>query len=90
MCGRYRLSRPEKLAETFEAAPFEDLPPRYNIAPTQTVAIAAPPLRSLSARLWAEQQLGLWSATAVIHELGHYFGMDEEQLKGLGNALSGN
>jgi len=38
MCGRYRLSRPEKLTETFETEPFEDLPPHYNIAPTQPVA----------------------------------------------------
>jgi len=38
MCGRYRLSRPERLEETFETEPFEDLPPRYNIAPTQPVA----------------------------------------------------
>jgi putative SOS response-associated peptidase YedK len=38
MCGRYRLSRPEKLAGTSETEPFEDLPPRYNIAPTQPVA----------------------------------------------------
>lgn len=37
MCGRYRLSRAEKLAEYFEAEQAEELSPRYNIAPTQPI-----------------------------------------------------
>jgi putative SOS response-associated peptidase YedK len=43
MCGRYRLSRRKQVVEEyFESAPEEseeeDWGPRYNIAPTQTVA----------------------------------------------------
>lgn len=39
MCGRYTLSTPgELLAELFELPSVPDLPPRYNIAPTQEVA----------------------------------------------------
>ena len=40
MCGRFALSTPPKrLAEKFELAETPDLPPRYNIAPTQPVAV---------------------------------------------------
>jgi hypothetical protein len=43
-CGRYRLTRAEKIAEKFEAQRFETKPsgelrPRYNIAPTQPVPV---------------------------------------------------
>ena len=40
MCGRYTLSTPvEKLAEEFDVSgPLPDLPPNYNVAPSQEVA----------------------------------------------------
>jgi putative SOS response-associated peptidase YedK len=42
------------LAETFDTEPFEDLPPRYNIAPTQPVATVrqAGASRVLSVMRW--------------------------------------
>jgi len=39
MCGRYRLTRAEKLAEKFEAKFSGELRHRYNIAPTQPIPI---------------------------------------------------
>lgn len=42
MCGRYRLTRADRLAEKFEAVyggDDLDLTPRYNIAPTQPVLV---------------------------------------------------
>lgn len=42
MCGRYRLTRADRLAEKFEAiysGNDEELRPRYNIAPTQPVLV---------------------------------------------------
>ena len=39
MCGRYRLTRAEKMAEKFEAECGDELRPRYNIAPTQQVPV---------------------------------------------------
>lgn len=42
MCGRYRLTRADRLAEKFEAvygSNLEGLTPRYNIAPTQLVPV---------------------------------------------------
>jgi len=42
MCGRYRLTHVERLADKFEAicgGSDEDLSPRYNIAPTQPVPV---------------------------------------------------
>lgn len=41
MCGRYRLTRADRLAEKFEAVYGDelDLKPRYNIAPTQAVPV---------------------------------------------------
>jgi putative SOS response-associated peptidase YedK len=39
MCGRYRFSRKNGFPEYFEVSPFEDLGPRYNIAPTQPVEV---------------------------------------------------
>jgi putative SOS response-associated peptidase YedK len=38
MCGRYRLSRPERLREEFEAEQDEEIAAHYNVAPTQMVA----------------------------------------------------
>lgn len=38
MCGRYRLTRADKVASYFEAEAAEDLLPRYNIAPSQQIA----------------------------------------------------
>ena len=39
MCGRYALKNPEALKAAFELASVPELPPRYNIAPTQDIAI---------------------------------------------------
>jgi putative SOS response-associated peptidase YedK len=40
MCGRYLLlSSGREIAETFDLAGFPELAPRYNIAPTQPVAV---------------------------------------------------
>ncbi|HWY70316.1 MAG TPA: SOS response-associated peptidase [Terriglobales bacterium] len=39
MCGRYRLTRADRLAEKFDAELAEELTPRYNIAPTQPVPV---------------------------------------------------
>jgi putative SOS response-associated peptidase YedK len=35
MCGRYRLTRPEKLAGRFAIEPDVDWAPRFNIAPAR-------------------------------------------------------
>jgi len=37
MCGRYRLTRAEKMARKFDAEFTGELRPRYNIAPAQPV-----------------------------------------------------
>jgi putative SOS response-associated peptidase YedK len=38
MCGRFaRITPPKVIAERFGTLPFEDGPPRYNVAPTQQV-----------------------------------------------------
>jgi hypothetical protein len=37
MCGRYRLTRVDKLAERFDVEPEDDWVPRYNIAPAQNM-----------------------------------------------------
>src|SRR5271167_3502916 len=58
MCGRYRLSRRKQLVEEyFDSAPWdEDWSPRYNIAPTQPVAVIrqnpSEPVRELSLVRW--------------------------------------
>lgn len=39
MCGRYRLTRAEKMAQKFQAEFTGELRPRYNIAPTQPVPV---------------------------------------------------
>ena len=55
MCGRFRLSRSEKLAEAFDAeASDEDFRASYNIAPTQAIAAVRPSAvgRALSNLRW--------------------------------------
>ena len=42
MCGRFTLSAPtERLADEFDIPNLPALPPRYNIAPTQLIAVIA-------------------------------------------------
>jgi len=58
MCGRYRLSRRKQLVEEYfdTASGNEDWNPRYNIAPTQPVAVIRQhpkgPIRKLSLMRW--------------------------------------
>ncbi len=57
MCGRYRQSRKKQLAEEyFDSVSDEDWGPRYNIAPTQPVAVIrqnpSEPRRELSLVRW--------------------------------------
>ncbi len=47
MCGRYRLTRVEKLAERFDIEPEDDWIPRYNIAPAQNISAAASPVQRI-------------------------------------------
>ena len=54
MCGRYRLTRADRLAERFDAEIAEELHPRYNIAPTQPVPVvrASGPRRVIGSMRW--------------------------------------
>lgn len=54
MCGRYRLTRADRLAEKFDAELAEELHPRYNIAPTQPVPVvrASGSRRVITLMLW--------------------------------------
>ena len=57
MCGRFTLRTPvETLAEVFELPTAPDLPPRFNIAPSEAVAAVrvagADPLRELALLRW--------------------------------------
>src|SRR5216684_8964669 len=58
MCGRYKLSRRKQLVEEYFATDsgVEDCVPRYNIAPTQPVAVIRQnpkePSRELSVMRW--------------------------------------
>ena len=40
MCGRFALKNPQALKAAFDLKDMPDLPPRYNIAPTQPVQFA--------------------------------------------------
>ncbi len=52
MCGRFSLTTdPEILAEHFDLAEVPDLGPRYNIAPTQDVAVVREPQGGVGRRL---------------------------------------
>jgi putative SOS response-associated peptidase YedK len=53
MCGRFRLSRVDKLAERFGIEPEDDWVPRYNIAPTQNIEVIRPALRENCAPMLA-------------------------------------
>lgn len=55
MCGRYRLTRADKVAEKFDAE-LSELHPRYNIAPTQRVFLVR---ASGSRRVIASMRWGL-------------------------------
>jgi putative SOS response-associated peptidase YedK len=58
MCGRYRLSRRKQIVEEYfdSVSGKDDWAPRYNIAPTQPVAIIRQnpkePVRELSLVRW--------------------------------------
>ncbi len=70
MCGRYTLSaRREAVAAAFDLDDFFDLPPRYNIAPTQWVpALRLDPDgggREVSAFKWASSRRGSTSPASA-------------------------
>ena len=54
MCGRYALKHPRALKEAFGLAEMPELKPRYNLAPTQDIAIIrfSPSGRRLSMAFW--------------------------------------
>lgn len=54
MCGRFALKNPKALREAFNLADTPELKPRYNIAPTQDIAIIrfSPAGRRLSMAFW--------------------------------------
>jgi putative SOS response-associated peptidase YedK len=54
MCGRFALKNPKALKEAFDLAEEPNLKPRYNIAPTQDIAIIrfSPAGRRLSMAFW--------------------------------------
>ena len=56
MCGRYRLTRAEKMAQKFDAEFPGELRPRYNIAPTQQVPVVR---RTDSGRMISSMRWGL-------------------------------
>src|SRR5207248_972265 len=69
MCGRYRLTRADRLAEKFEAGLAEELHPRYNIAPTQPVPVVRV---SGSRRVIASMRWGLipnWAKDASMSQI---------------------
>ncbi|MCC9076558.1 SOS response-associated peptidase [Litorilinea aerophila] len=70
MCGRFTLfSSPERLAELFDLAEPPQLAPRYNIAPTQPVAIVRADARTQT-REWALVQWGLVPSWAKDPSMG--------------------
>jgi putative SOS response-associated peptidase YedK len=69
MCGRYRLTRADRLAEKFDAEIAEELHPRYNIAPTQPVPVVR---SSGTRRVIAPMRWGLipnWAKDASIAQI---------------------
>lgn len=69
MCGRYRLTRAHKLAEKFDADLAEEPHPRYNIAPSQPVAVVR---ANLSGRVIASMRWGLipnWAKDASMAQI---------------------
>jgi putative SOS response-associated peptidase YedK len=69
MCGRYRLTRAEKIAQKFEAEFTGELRPRYNIAPTQIVPVVR---ATDSGRTIASMRWGLipsWASNTSIGQI---------------------
>ena len=69
MCGRYRLTRADRLSEKFDAEVAEELHPRYNIAPTQPVPVVR---ASGSRRVIASMRWGLipsWAKDASMAQI---------------------
>ena len=70
MCGRYKLSRRKQLVEEYFATDsgVEDCVPRYNIAPTQPVAVIRQnpkePSRELSVMRWG--LIPSWAKNAAV------------------------
>lgn len=62
MCGRYTQTKSgEAIAQTFGLASAPDLPPRYNIAPTQPVAAIAQPAAEREYRIFQWGLVPSWS-----------------------------
>ncbi len=70
MCGRFALyADPRQLARRFEAEPLPDLPPRYNVAPSQNIPILR---REGEGRRFALARWGLLPSWAKDIHFGGY------------------
>lgn len=67
MCGRYTLKTPAAaLAQQFELAELPDLAPRYNIAPTQQVAVVRAAEAGRSCELMGWGLIPAWAKDSAI------------------------
>jgi putative SOS response-associated peptidase YedK len=67
MCGRYTLKTPaEALAQQFDLAETPDLTPRYNIAPTQQVAVVRADQAGRSCELMSWGLIPSWAKDPAI------------------------
>ena len=68
MCGRFALKNPESLRAAFGLEDVPDLPPRYNIAPSQDVAAVrvGDRGRELAMLHWLQRQQGNQESSRLV------------------------
>lgn len=72
MCGRYTLkTAPDVLAEHFEVPAFPDVLPRYNVAPSQPVAVVRPDSEGKPGREMVMLRWGMIPAWADDPSIGY-------------------
>ena len=65
----------------YHGVPLPDRGENYNLVPPDTISIYQEPIESICAD---DAEVREQVRTTVLHEIGHYFGIDDERLHELG------
>ena len=74
------LSNPHQLLGLYEGIPLTKRPNAYAGALPDRISIFRRPIEEICRN---DQEIIAQVRSTVMHELGHYFGMDEDQLRGI-------
>jgi predicted Zn-dependent protease with MMP-like domain len=81
--GRARTPRGGMLLGIYHGVPFQHRGPYYGNLPPDVIVLYQRPIESLGG---GEEEIRRRVREVLLHEIGHYFGLSEEELRDIENA----